>query len=72
MSRLPKLDLVTQIYLGTVILCGIVYTGLGLTPSSYGIVLAQIGAPEEGPISAPREAFGPTSGPKVRLTCRPR
>jgi hypothetical protein len=45
-----KPDLVTSLYLGFVILCGIVYTCFGLTPSSYGVVLAQIGAPEQGPI----------------------
>jgi hypothetical protein len=45
-----KLDLVASLYLGFVILCGIIYTCVGLTPSSYGFVLNQIGAPEEGPV----------------------
>jgi hypothetical protein len=33
-----------------VLLAGIIYVGLGLTPSSYGLMLTQIGAPEAGPI----------------------
>jgi hypothetical protein len=31
-----SLDLVTSLYLGFVILCGIVYTGFSLTPSADG------------------------------------
>jgi hypothetical protein len=50
MLRPPKLDLVTCVFLGLVALGGIVYTAFELTPSSYGIVLDQIGAPEDGPI----------------------
>ena len=46
----PKLSLVTTLYLGSVIVCGLLYTCLGLTPSSYGIVLSAIGAPDEGPV----------------------
>jgi hypothetical protein len=48
-SRL-KLDLVTLLFLGCVSVGGIIYSCLGLTPSSYGVVLSQIGAPEEGPV----------------------
>ncbi len=46
----PKRDLVTWAFFGMLALAGVVYVALGLTPSSYGIVLAQLGAPEEGPI----------------------
>src|ERR1700686_5174906 len=46
----PKLDLVTSLYVAGVHLCGLLYTCLGLTPSSYGVVLSQIGAPEQGPV----------------------
>ena len=45
----PRLDLVTGVFLGLVLLTGIVYTCFELTPSSYGQVLAQIGAAEYGP-----------------------
>ncbi len=48
--RLPKLDLVAALFLGMVFLVGLVYTCYQITPSSYGIVLTQIGADEEGPI----------------------
>jgi hypothetical protein len=46
----PKLDIVAALYLGCVALCGITYTCLRLTPSSYGMVLSDIGAPERGPV----------------------
>lgn len=46
----PKLDPVTYLFIGLVALGGILYTAFELTPSSYGIVLSQIGAPEDGPI----------------------
>jgi hypothetical protein len=48
--NLPKLDRVTWVFLGFVAITGIVYTSFGLTPSSYGTLLAQIGAPEYGPV----------------------
>ena len=48
--KLPKFDLVTWLFVGVVICGGMVYTGLGLTPSSYGFALEMIGAPEEGPV----------------------
>jgi hypothetical protein len=40
----------TAVFLGLVALLGIVYVSFELTPSSYGLVLTQIGAPEEGPV----------------------
>jgi hypothetical protein len=46
----PKPDVVATLYVGLVALCGVIYTSTGLTPSSYGIALAQIRAPEAGPI----------------------
>ena len=46
----PKRNLVTWVFFGTLALAGFIYVCLGLTPSSYGVVLAQLGAPEEGPI----------------------
>ena len=45
-----KLDPVTWVFLALVALGGIVYTALELTPSSYGMVLTQLGAPEDGPV----------------------
>ncbi len=49
-SNRPNLDWVTWVFLGIVALAGIFYTSFELTPSSYGELLAQIGAPEEGPV----------------------
>ena len=43
-------DLVLVAFLGILALAGVIYVGLGLTSSSYGVLLSQIGAPEEGPI----------------------
>jgi hypothetical protein len=48
--RLFKPDPIATLFLGLVLACGAVYTFLGLTPSSYGTVLAQIDAPEQGPV----------------------
>lgn len=45
-----KRDLVTWIFMAVLGLAGTTYAGLGLTPSSYGLVLAQLGAPEQGPV----------------------
>ena len=50
MSRLPE-DRITRWFLVAVALAGIIYACLGLTPSSYGLVLVQIGAPEAGPVA---------------------
>jgi hypothetical protein len=46
--RLFKPDPIATLFLGLVLACGAVYTLLDLTPSSYGMVLTQIGAPEQG------------------------
>ena len=46
----PKRDLVTMGVFSVLVLAAIVYVCLGLTPSSYGVVLTQIGAAEQGPI----------------------
>ena len=45
-----KPDLVTAVFLGFVLLCGLTYLCFDLTPSSYGAALEMIGAPEEGPV----------------------
>src|SRR5262245_14854907 len=39
----------TRIFLGAVLLVGLIYTAFSMTPSSYGRVLAGILAPEAGP-----------------------
>jgi hypothetical protein len=46
----PRRDPVISAVFGVLALSAIVYVCLGLTPSSYGVVLAQIGAEEQGPI----------------------
>src|SRR5580704_2559480 len=44
-----KQDPVSWVFLGLVAMAGIIYVSFEMTPSSYGIVLNQIGAPQEGP-----------------------
>ena len=46
----PRRDLATLGVFSVLALAAIVYVCLGLTPSSYGLVLTQIGAAEQGPI----------------------
>ena len=65
-----KLDLVTVFFLGAVLLAGIVYTSFEFTPSSYGVLLNQIGAPEYGPSLGAADAmpsgwYWPTTGSGV-------
>lgn len=43
-------DVFTRLFLGLLLLAGIVYVAVGLTPSSYGVMLAELGAPEAGPV----------------------
>ena len=49
MLGFDKLDRFTRVFLGVVAISGALYVTLQLTPSSYGLLLTQIGAPEEGP-----------------------
>jgi hypothetical protein len=52
----PKRDLAMWVFLSVLAVAGIIYVYLGLTPSSYGVVLTQLGAPEQGPIlGSPRD-----------------
>ncbi len=44
-------DLVTRWFLFAVAMGGVVYAAFGLTPSSYGLVLQRLGAPELGPVA---------------------
>ncbi len=44
-------DRVTRWFLLTVALAGLVYVCFGLTPSSYGVTLEQLHAPEGGPVA---------------------
>ncbi len=43
-------DRITRAYRLTLLIAGLLYTTLSLTPSSYGIVLAQLGAPNAAPL----------------------
>jgi hypothetical protein len=47
----PGPDLITRWFLIAVALVGVLYAGFELTPSSYGVVLDQLGAPELGPVA---------------------
>ncbi len=46
----PQRDVVTWAFLSLVAVAGILYVCLGLTPSSYGLLLNKLGAPEAGPM----------------------
>ena len=63
----PKRDLVTWVFFGTLALAGFIYVCLGLTPSSYGVVLGQLGAPEEGPVGSGKISRGEAHNPESHL-----
>ncbi len=44
-------DQITRWFLAAVTLAAAIYAGFELTPSSYGVFLNMVGAPEEGPIA---------------------